>query len=161
MSKPFPSVTKAVKRRVLKYLATNPNVSAASLKAGCNRRTVFKWRQEDPEFARAFDDAIDQALDKIEGALFERAVNGTMEYVVSGGRVMADSNGQPLIIRKYSDTAAIAMLKARRRDVFGDKSSVEMSGPNGKPIEVESPSDRIQSRIAGLAAGMAAQRDSE
>lgn len=127
MAQFLPSLTSAVKRRFIKHLANTGTIASAARLAGCHRRTAERWRDSDPAFKIRFDDALNTALDKVESALMHRAVEGTMEYVVSAGRIMTDSQGNPLKVFKYSDVAAIALLKARRRDIFGDKSTVDMN----------------------------------
>ncbi len=127
MAQFLPSLTTAVKRRFIKHLANTGTIAAAAKLAGVHRRTAERWRESDPVFKARFDEAMNTAMDKVESALMHRAVEGTMEYVVSAGRVVTDAKGDPLKIYRYSDTAAIALLKARRRDVFGDKSTVDMN----------------------------------
>lgn len=73
--------------------------------------TYYRWRDEDPEFAAAVDEAIEEGTDVLEDIALRRA-------------------------KKQSDTLVIFLLKARRRDKYGDKSLHEVSGPNGAPLTI-------------------------
>lgn len=93
------------RKRFLKAMAQFGTVSAGSDAAGIARKTAYQWRKTDPAFASAWDQAMETCLDSIEQSLVERG-------------------------RKKSDRAAIAMLKARRRNVWGDRVQVDLA-----PIE--------------------------
>jgi hypothetical protein len=41
-------------------------------------------------------------------------VEGVLEPLVSGGKVVRDDDGQPIAIRRYSDALLLALLKAHR-----------------------------------------------
>jgi hypothetical protein len=73
--------------------------AAQTVKVG--RGTVYAWRDADEEFAQAWDQALEDAYDALEESLYERGL-------------------------KADTTAAIFILKGRRRKVFGDKQ--ELSG---------------------------------
>ena len=47
-----------VKKPFLEQLAKTPVVSVACEKVGLSRQTVYRWREEDPEFAEAMDKAM-------------------------------------------------------------------------------------------------------
>ena len=93
----------------LAALSRTPNVSAACEAAGINRRTAYRHRQEDEEFALAWHDAINVSLDELEAALMERAV-------------------------KNDTPAAIFLLKAHRREQYGDKLDLNRSGRIGHDV---------------------------
>lgn len=57
----------------LKYLAVNGNIKEACEKAGVSRPTVYDLREKDPEFARAWEVAHQEALDGLEQVGWERA----------------------------------------------------------------------------------------
>ena len=48
-----------------------------------------------------------------------------LKPLVSAGKVVPDDDGQPLAIRRYSDTLLLALLKARRPERFKDRAVVE------------------------------------
>ncbi len=90
-------------------LAKNGNVWAACRAAGIDRKTAYNHRDQSPEFAAAWDVALQDAIDILEAVAAERA-------------------------RKSSDTLLIFLLKAHRPDKYRETVRNEHSGPNGGPI---------------------------
>lgn len=74
----------------LRVLEETCNVTEAARAAGVDRRTVYKWRDADPEFAASWSDAEEAAADKLEQIAFERAKNGQsdrmLEILLKGHR---------------------------------------------------------------------------
>jgi hypothetical protein len=58
----------------LKTLAKTPSVTMAAKAAGIPRRTAYDHREKDPEFAQAWDDALNQSLDALEHEVYQRAL---------------------------------------------------------------------------------------
>jgi hypothetical protein len=58
----------------LDALARTPSVTVAAQAAGVDRRTVYRHRDADPAFKEAWNDALDQTLDALEHAVYERAI---------------------------------------------------------------------------------------
>ena len=102
--------TRNWKPAFLAALAAWPDVSKACEAAGISRRTAYRERQRDEDFALAWHDAINVSLDQVEAALIERAL-------------------------KSDTTAAIFLLKSHRRDVYGDNLKLEHSGRIGHDLE--------------------------
>ena len=44
--------------------------------AGVSRQTVYRWRQEDFEFAEAWDEAHENAVDVVENVIYQQAAGG-------------------------------------------------------------------------------------
>jgi hypothetical protein len=84
----------------LKTLEKTPSVTMAAKAAGIQRRTAYDHREKDPEFAQAWDDALNQSLDVLEHEVYQRALK---------------------------DDAQLAMflLRAHRPSIYSDKSRVE------------------------------------
>ena len=115
--------------RFLESLASTGNVSASAAAVGLSRNTIYILRREDEEFADAFADAIEQATDALEAEARRRALDGVEEPVVSAGRLVVDpQTDKPLMVRRYSDTLMVTLLKAHRPDKFKDRAAVETSG---------------------------------
>lgn len=72
-SKAGTSGTLRARENFLKQLAENCNVADAARVAGVPRRTVYNWRSADPEFAKAWEDAEQEAADKLEAEAWKRA----------------------------------------------------------------------------------------
>lgn len=107
-----------------------PNVSEACRRAGITRQAAYKRRESDPDFAARWDDAVEVSTDDLVGECYRRAKEGCDKPVFYKGGLCG-------MIREYSDTLAIFLLKAHRRDTYGDKVRAEHSGPNGGPIEID------------------------
>jgi hypothetical protein len=110
----------------LLQLASSPDVSAAAAVAGVSRTMAYKHRDADPEFAAAWQDALDASTDGLAGEAYRRARHGTEKAVYYRG----EECGR---VREYSDTLAIFLLKAHRPEVYGAKVDVTSGG---KPVPI-------------------------
>lgn len=184
MTNPHPTIQDAKRQAFLTALAQLGVVTAAAEAAGINRVTAWRWREADEEFAKAWDDAIEQAADRIELEAHRRAVVGFEEPVVHKGvlsyrteryvdeetkeerwRVVLDDRGQPvpLTIRRHSDALMGILLKGHKPEKYRDNSKVELSGHLALGAMSE---EDIRAELAALAAqgivpgvGPAAQDD--
>lgn len=107
-------------------LAQGGTIRAACDAAGIARITAFRWKKEDAEFSSQWDDAIEEGTDVMEEEAMRRAVDGVHRPIYYQGSLV----GTQL---EYSDKLLEFMLKARRREKFGDKT--ELTGKGGGPIE--------------------------
>jgi hypothetical protein len=98
----------------LKALADTGSVTAAVAMAGTSRTRVYELRKVDPAFAAAWDAAEEIAVDGLEAEARRRAVEGVPEPLVSAGKLLRDDQGQPIMVRRYSDHLLLALLKAHR-----------------------------------------------
>lgn len=132
-------------------LATTDHVQKAVTASGLSRRSVYAWRDTDPEFAQRWTDAREAYVDKLEAEAYRRAVEGTEKGVWHQGvQVGAE--------RQYSDSLLALMLKAKRKREYGDSSKVELSGADGGPVKVEESPTAIGRKIAfALAVAMRAK----
>jgi len=87
----------------LSVLQTMPVVRIACQKAGISRSEAYKVRSSDPEFALAWQQALQDGVDMIEATLHARA-------------------------RKSDTVAAIFLLKNLRPEVYGENVNVNVSG---------------------------------
>lgn len=111
----------------LRTLRKNANVTESCRMSGISRRTAYNLREVDDKFAEQWDDAVEQALDDLEDAAWERAKAG-------------------------SDPLMIFLLKVRRG--YSDKQRIEMTGANGKPLleelEIEKRKELILASVEAL-----------
>ncbi len=105
--------TTQAQTRFLAEFAQCGNVRRAAVAAGVGRRTVYRWLEQ-PRFKTLYDEAHDEALDLLEEEARRRAVEGVLEPVVSGGKIVGR-------VRKYSDNLLTTLLKAKRPDVFRER----------------------------------------
>lgn len=130
----------------LAALQVGQSVGAACMAAKLGRSAAYSWRREDQEFAKLWDDAVEQGTDILEDEALRRARDGTIKPIYQGGKKVGS-------VREYSDTLAIFLLKGRRPDKFKDRVAAEHTGRDGGPIETKDVSD--QTRARALAAFLA------
>lgn len=139
-------------RAFLASLSELGNVRLACEAAGINRWTAYDRRKSDPDFANAWDAALDQAADLLEAEARRRAYAGVRQYKFDRGRpimvpalgpdglVVKDAQGAPELVpyveHEYSDTLLIFLLKAARPEKYRERASFEHTGPGGGPIMV-------------------------
>lgn len=112
-------------------LAKSPNVTAACQRAKVSRSWAYAQRDLDPEFAEAWDEALEMALDKAVGEAYRRGVEGVItriKYTPDGSKVIERT-------REYSDTLLMFLLKAHRPGTYRETVRSELTGANGGPIE--------------------------
>jgi hypothetical protein len=114
-----PESTKGRREAFLRALADTGIVTVAAGVAGVTRARAYQVRKADPAFAAAWDDAEEKAADALEAEAWRRAVVGVPVPLVSGGKVVRDDEGQPLLIRQFSDPLLITLLKAPSRTLQG------------------------------------------
>jgi len=71
-----PARTAQKKAAFVRALAEAYTVTAACQAVGIGRRTVYDWRAADPAFAQAWDDALRDAFDRLEGSMYRQALAG-------------------------------------------------------------------------------------
>ena len=153
----------------LESLRNVPIIRHACEAVGINRVTAWRQREADEEFAKAWDDAMEEGIDRAEQEAFRRAVVGFEEPVIDKGRlayryercvdeeggehyrVLLDANGQPvpLTTRKHSDALLAMYLKGRRKKVYADRT--EVTGAEGGDLKVVDETAKA-ARIAQLMA---------
>jgi hypothetical protein len=144
-------LTEARRERFLNALAETGNITAAVVLAGTSRMRVYELRKVDEDFRAAWDEAENSASDKLEAEAWRRAVDGVPEPLVSAGKIVRDDDGNPIAIRRYSDAMLTLLLKARRPEKFRERNSVEKSGLDGKPIQLDDARQRLRDKIDKIA----------
>jgi hypothetical protein len=157
------------KPAVLAALREVPVLRHATDATGVHRDTVLKARKDDPEFDKAYDEAMEAGVDKAEQEAFRRAVVGFEEPVIHQGAMtpriapMFDADGEPVIdkltgtqkwapvldergqpvfltVRKHSDSLLSLVLKGRRKKVYADRT--ELTGADGGPVATTDATQR-------------------
>ena len=116
-----PGFTPQRREKFLAFLRAAPNVAAAADSVGLSRRCAYDTRARDPEFASAWDEAVETGVDALEAEAYRRAVHGTDRPVFYQGAECG-------VVREYSDTLVIFLLKSRRKEIFGDRLDTQLSG---------------------------------
>lgn len=136
----------------LAALREMPVIAHAAKAVGVDRSTAWRARQADEAFAEAWDDAMEEGIDRAEQEAFRRAVVGFEEPVIDKGRLayryeryldddgaehyrlLLDEHGQPipLTVRKHSDALLGLVLKGRRKSVYAERK--ELTGADGAAL---------------------------
>lgn len=133
------------KQKFLRALAECGVITDAAKVAGVERKTVYRWREQDPDFAKAWDEAEQEAADKLEREAIRRAVEGVEEPVFHQGKIVG-------YVRKYSDTLLIFLLKGYKPERYKERQAHELSGPGGGPIPIDDVRAALQRKLDELAA---------
>ena len=115
---------------VLAVLAAGGSMLAAATAAGVSRSSLCERRTKSEEFNRKVNEAVEAGTDALEDEAIRRAMFGVDEPVFYQGNECGK-------VRKYSDTLLSVMLKARRPDKYKERAHNEVTGLDGKPIEVK------------------------
>ena len=107
-------LTKERQGRFLEALANTGSVTAAIAVANTSRTRVYELRKADPAFASAWQEAEEIATDRLEDEARRRAIEGIAEPLVSAGKLVRDKDGQPILVRRYSEHLLLGLLKAHR-----------------------------------------------
>ena len=112
---------------MLAAIAGTGNISKAATVANVARAQHYAWLKQDPEYAQAVQDAMEQAADALESEARRRAEEGVDEPVFYKGKECG-------VIRKYSDTLLIFLLKGGRPERYRERH--EVTGKDGAPFSV-------------------------
>ena len=96
------------------------DVAAAADAAGTTKAGAEELRASDPAFALGWARALRASAERLEQVARCRALEGLIEPTLSEGKVVRDDNGQPIVVRRYSDVILLALLKAQYPDKFSE-----------------------------------------
>lgn len=122
-----------VKDVILEALVEKPILHSAAKAAGLSPLELRRAIDNDDQFARYVDEAVQIGKGAAENAIWERGVNGVKSPVVHSGKivmVICEESGEsvPLMEVKYSDKMLELYAKSQMRDVYGDKAKLEIEG---------------------------------
>jgi hypothetical protein len=100
------------KKKFIAALAKAPSVKHACLAAGISRDCAYDNRSRDPEFAAAWQAALDSSIDEVEA----KAIRFVLEGPADNSSASAWAN------------LAIFLLKSHKRSVYGDKIEAAFAG---------------------------------
>jgi AcrR family transcriptional regulator len=121
--------TEKTRQAFLKALAEGASVSKSAEAAGVARSAVYRWRDDDAAFKAAWVEAYEIGADTLEDEAIRRGRDGVEKPLAHQGVLTG------AVVTEYSDRMLEIMLKARRPSIYRDRASVELSGPDGGPIE--------------------------
>ena len=136
------------RERIIPHIAAGETIATAAAMVGIEPCTVYRAKDNDPEFREKYDNAMRESIDHLEREARKRAYHGTEEPVIYQGKLcfcLTDENGtqlpielleklpvgkdgkpaipkgwtiKPLTIRKPSDCLMTLILRARRPEVY-------------------------------------------
>lgn len=117
----------------LKGLRETGVVSYACKMSGIGHSTAYEWRSADEAFAKAWDEALEEALDLLELEARRRAHDGLIKkkFGKQGQPIIDPATGQQYFEREYSDTLLIFLMKGGRPEKYRERTQTEISGPGG------------------------------
>ncbi len=107
-------LTRQRKRTFLEHLRETSNVTESAQVAGVSRTAMYERRAIDPELAKAWDDAIEQATDALEKEARRRALDGVDRPVYFQGKRVG-------ITKEYSDPLLMFMLRGHRPHKYRER----------------------------------------
>ncbi len=142
------------------------SISAACRVVKIHRDSHYAWMRDDPVYRAEFAKAQEPAIQTLEDEAIRRAVYGVEEPVVHAGQLcyrpedlhyppsawqgtgkhrrlkpgavlVPKAGARALSIRRFSDPLLALLLKANRPDKYRERTSHEISSPQGKPIKSE------------------------
>jgi len=122
--KPRVEFTPEVKALFLETLMESGNVSASAKVADVDRHACYYHRADDPLFAAAWDEAMDISVDSLESEARRRGVQGVEKPVYQGGKEVG-------VIREFSDTLLIFLLKGARPDKYKERVEINEAKVRG------------------------------
>jgi hypothetical protein len=153
-AKPKPKPTPK-KHAFLAAFRLTASVTKAAAAVRMERQLHYRWLRDDPAYPAEFEAAQEEAAQTLEDEAIRRAHEGVDEpvtykgnftyppkrdengeVVMKEGFVMWDDTKPPLAIRKYSDKLLIELLRRFRPQKYRTNASVEVTGKDGGPIEV-------------------------
>lgn len=115
-------------RAFLASFEVTGRITTAAKAAQIDRSQHYEWLREVPGYEQAFKEAGEKAADTLEDEARRRAEEGILEAVHYQGKPIGAK-------RIYSDGLMMFLLRGLRPNKYRERRDVELSGPNGGPIE--------------------------
>ena len=135
----------------IERLKSTGNVTLAAAEAGVSRQQAYRTRNRNRTFRRQWDEALEQAVDLLDGEARRRATVGVEEPIYYQG-------GQVGAVRKYSDALLMFLLRAHQPHLYRDNVKVEhagameVTGDRKVTFEFVHPAEQQARTLAELAA---------
>jgi hypothetical protein len=103
----------------LEALSGSCNIGLSCRTAKISRTTIYRWKEECPDFAQAYARALKIGLTVLEDEAHRRAFNGYLDPVFYQGVKCGH-------VKKYSDTLAIVLLKSHDKEKYGNSDNLNI-----------------------------------
>jgi hypothetical protein len=125
----------------LSAVSEGATIGEAALEAGVNRKTVYRWKESDAEFAEAWDESLEEGTELLEREAVRRAIHGVEEPVIYQGQLTP--------IYEHNPDGSLKMVETRERNAKGRMVTVhkpvQAVDAEGNPrfLTVRKPSDTL------------------
>lgn len=115
------------RKRFLERYRVHGNQTLAAAEVGISRRRVQQLRRESEEFRAHYDEAAEEAADRLEAEAWRRAVEGVRRkrFNRSGQPIVDPDTGEQYTEQEHSDTLLIFLLKGLRPEKFRENLRVD------------------------------------
>ena len=134
----------------IERLKATGNITLAAAGAGVTRQNVYQTRSRNKTFRRQWDEALDEAVDLLDGEARRRAT-GFKKVVWHAGKIVGEENA-------YDSALLMFLLKAHRPNLYRDNVKVEhaggmdVTGDRKVTFEFVRPAEQHARTLAELAA---------
>jgi len=125
----------------LSAVSEGATIGEAAREAGVNRKTVYRWKESDADFAEAWDESLEEGTELLEREAVRRAVHGVEEPVIYQGQLTP--------IYEHNPDGTLKMVETRERNakgrmvtVYKPVQAVDAEG-NPRFLTVRKPSDTL------------------
>ena len=139
---PEHELTQEEKDAFLAYVREHQDCSVreACEAVGIQRRDVRALRKASHEFDDDYREARGYGNEQMVNTFRKLAIEGVEEPIVSAGKLVRDDNGQILYKRVWSDrllSRGLELYTPEGKAALANKLGIEISGPDGGPIEIQ------------------------
>lgn len=121
----------------LATLALTANVRVACAEAGISRATAYRQKARSPKFKKDWDTAIEDAVDRLRQEAWQRGVAGVDRPVFQGG-------AQVGVVREYSDTLLLSLLKAHAPEQFRERYEVRTTSDSDVDERIKAGLEQLE-----------------
>lgn len=136
--------------RFLDELSCTGDVVYSARVAGIAQTVLYELKNTSVEFAERWQQAIENAIDHLEGAAIRRALQGDKIPQFYQGQQIGE-------VRSYSDRLAIFLLSAHRPGLYG-KTRGRSGGPEAVDAEID-PKEVLEARLSVMAQNQEGEGD--
>lgn len=112
------------------------SIKQAAAAAKINPSTHKYWMKHDPEYAKVFTEARENAVDALEDEAYRRAVDGMERKKFHNGEPIIDPvTGEQYVEREYSDKLLELLLKANFPAKYRERMDLKHEGEVGVTVK--------------------------
>ena len=137
----------------LHFLSRSGSVTFAATRANLERRTLYRLKARDEEFAARWDESLQLGIDRLQDDAMQRALHGTERTVFRNGKQVGST-------QQYDNKLLQFLLRAHRPEVYGDrKQSAAPPLPFDLAQRLAASAPRLEAHLAERDAGHQEAKD--